>query len=493
MSTATPATGHSPGGRRLRRALRGSAAVLVSALALLTGATAPASAQFIEINNVVVEQRADPAVIKHSDGYYYMTASVPDYKRVELRRSTTLQGLGSAATVTAFTAPSSGALSGWIWAPDVRFYDGAWYLYFSASPSSSPYDQRMYYVKNTSANPMTGTWSAPQRMYTHVESFMLDPHSFELNGQRYFTWAQKDPNSSDNSHVFIAKMSSPTTITGPATVIAKPTYAWEREGYPVAEGPQVVVRNGKVFIAYSAAATDSRYKLGLLTASTSADLLNPASWTKSATPVFSTANGVYGPGHGSFTVAEDGKTDILVYHARDYADPYPDALTDPNRHTRMQQLFWTEHGRPFFGQPMPNGTTPLGIKGAHSGKCVDNYNFDKTYGAPVKLWDCNGSTAQQWEFNYLNNGHYDVRNRNTGTCLDNANGSTALNNDVILWGCNGGTPQQWGLRDRGNGWFQLVNRASGTCLDNYALDTSNGARISMYSCNDHAAQMWRRG
>ena len=36
------------------------------------------------------KQRADTAIYKHTDGYYYMTASVPDYKRVELRRATTL-------------------------------------------------------------------------------------------------------------------------------------------------------------------------------------------------------------------------------------------------------------------------------------------------------------------------------------------------------------------------------------------------------------------
>src|SRR5688572_28179391 len=82
-------------------------------LALLVVSAPPASAQFITVNNPVIRQRADTAIFKHTDGYYYMTASVPDYKRVELRRATTLQGLGSAATTNAFTAPSSGALSGW--------------------------------------------------------------------------------------------------------------------------------------------------------------------------------------------------------------------------------------------------------------------------------------------------------------------------------------------------------------------------------------------
>ena len=193
----------------------------------------------------------------------------------------------------------------------------------------------------------------------------------------------------------------------------------------VVEGPSPLVKNGKVFIAYSASATDSRYKLGLLSASDTADLLNTASWYKRANPVFQTANGVYGPGHGSFTVAEDNTTDMLVYHARDYANPTPDALTDPNRHTRMQQLYWRENGDPFFGQPIPSAVTAPGIRGRHSNRCVDNYNFDTTPGALVRLYDCSGNTAQEFEFNYRGASGYEIRNRNTGTCLDDLNGSTA--------------------------------------------------------------------
>ena len=45
--------------RRAGRRLRRCAVVLVSALALLAGTAAPASAQFVQINNPVVQQRAD--------------------------------------------------------------------------------------------------------------------------------------------------------------------------------------------------------------------------------------------------------------------------------------------------------------------------------------------------------------------------------------------------------------------------------------------------
>ncbi|HOV27423.1 MAG TPA: dockerin type I domain-containing protein [Pseudobacteroides sp.] len=58
------------------------------------------NAEAITVINPIVKQRADPWVYKHTDGYYYMTASVPEYDRIELRRATTIQGL-STATPTA--------------------------------------------------------------------------------------------------------------------------------------------------------------------------------------------------------------------------------------------------------------------------------------------------------------------------------------------------------------------------------------------------------
>ncbi|MFC7480470.1 family 43 glycosylhydrolase [Luedemannella flava] len=471
-----------------------AAAVLVAVIALWAVYVQPASAQFVTVANPVISQRADTAIYKHTDGYYYMTASVPDYKRVELRRATTLQGLRSAATINAFVAPSSGALSGWIWAPDIRYYDGAWYMYFSASPNTANFNQRLYWIRNTCANPMTCSWTAPARFNTGWDSFQLDPASFVNKGVRYFVWAQDSPNTNYNSHMYIARMNGATGITGSAVEIARPTAGWEMEGVAgVVEGPSPLVKNGRVYIAYSASATDSRYKLGLLSSWDTSDLLNPSSWYKHPNPVFQTANGVYGPGHGSFTIAEDNVTDMLVYHARDYANPTPDALTDPNRHTRMQQLYFRENGDPFFGQPIPSSVTAPGIRGKFSNRCVDNYNFNTTPGALVQLYDCNQNNAQQWEFNYKGVSWYEIKNRNTGTCLDDLNQNTASNADVGLYPCNGSTAQQWNIQDRGNGWFSLRNVAGNMCLDNYAWNSANGARISLYPCNGTDAQLWRRG
>ncbi len=91
-----------------------------------------------EMENVLtplIEQRADPHIYRHTDGYYYFTASVPQYDRIELRRATSIEGLAEAPAYVAWRKPDAGAWSELIWAPELHFNQGAWYVYFAAAPS----------------------------------------------------------------------------------------------------------------------------------------------------------------------------------------------------------------------------------------------------------------------------------------------------------------------------------------------------------------------
>ncbi|MEH7545792.1 MULTISPECIES: glycoside hydrolase family 43 protein [Bacillaceae] len=306
------------------------------------------------LNNPIVEQRADPWVYKHTDGYYYFTASVPEYDRIEVRRAATIQGLGEAAPVVAWRKHEEGPMSANIWAPEIHYIDGKWYIYYAAARVDEIFDHRMYVIETDTENPLEGTWVEKGQVKTDWGSFSLDATTFEHKGQRYYVWAQRDPEIVGNSNLYIAKMVNPWTIEGPQVMITKPEYDWETIGFLVNEGAAVLKRNGKIFISYSASATDYNYCMGLLSADEDSDLLNPASWKKTETPVFQTnvENSQYGPGHNSFTVSEDGNQDILIYHARNYRDIEGDPLWDPNRHTRAQVFTWNEDGTPNFGVPV---------------------------------------------------------------------------------------------------------------------------------------------
>ena len=307
-----------------------------------------------ELVKPIILQRADPWVYKHTDGYYYFSASVPEYDRIELRRSKSINGLAEAPAITIWRKHDEGMLSANIWAPEIHYIDGKWYIYFAAARTTETneglFDHRIFVLENENENPLEGKWIEKGQLKTNWESFALDATTFEHNGVRYLVWAQKDPNIYGNSNLYIAKMKNPWTIEGEQIMIAEPEYDWEKIGFLVNEGPAVLNRNGKIFISYSASATDYNYCMGVLIADENSDLLNKDSWYKSVTPVLKTneEEEIFGPGHSCFTVSEDGKTDMLVYHARNYKEIVGDPLYDPNRHTFVKELGYDEDGNIIF-------------------------------------------------------------------------------------------------------------------------------------------------
>jgi GH43 family beta-xylosidase len=329
-------------------------------LLLLMWASSAAFAADTSFDNPLLRQRADPHAFLHSDGQYYVSATVAEWDRIEIRRTRDLNALASAQAKVIWRKHASGPMSAHIWAPEIHFIDGKWYVYFTASRADAIWEVRPYVLMNESADPFTGEWREMGRIETGWDSFSLDGTTFVHRGRRYFVWTQRGRTPEETwkegrgTNIYIAEMASPTKLKERVALLTKPEFEWERRKYDVNEGPAVIIRNGRVFMTYSASAIDANYCLGLLTASANADLLDAKSWSKSREPVFqsSEANGLYGPGHNGFTTSLDGKTDIFLYHARDYRDILGSELADPNRHARAQVLRWNSDGTPDFGVPL---------------------------------------------------------------------------------------------------------------------------------------------
>jgi GH43 family beta-xylosidase len=315
-------------------------------------------------NNSLILQRADPHIVKHTDGWYYFTASVPDYDQVILRRAQTIQELEDAEEVVIYQQKESGTGAGFIWAPELHHIDGKWYVYVAVGDDDK-WRIRPLVLEGTGENPLEAEWVDKGLVETNWDTFSLDATTFTANGQRFMVWAQNDPDwGNTNTALLIAPMVNPWTLKLPAVAITYPDLPWERIGHNVNEGAYVIKRNGTIFLTYSASATDHNYCVGLLTASEEANLMDPASWAKSPEPVFfsnsETSN--WGPGHNSFTVSEDGLSDLFVYHGRSYRDIDGEPLYDPNRRTRVQKIYWRADGTPDFGIPVPDGMTPVRLR-----------------------------------------------------------------------------------------------------------------------------------
>jgi len=333
-----------------------------------------------QYTNPIIYHRADPFVYKHTDGSYYFVASHTDmehnlvgefqYRYIFLRKSATIEGLADGSGLyeekMVYTRnPITGNNSPHIWAPEFHFIDGKFYIYFTTViDEDNMWSIRPHVLECSGTDPMKDEWVNLGQIKTSTDDsiaftdFSLDHTVLQLNGEKYLFWAEKHPFDSD---IYAAKMINPWTIDSSRICkVVAPEYNWELHGFRVCEGPAFLHRNGKLFMTYSASGTDALYCLGMCTADDTADLLDPASWTKSIHPVFqsSQTNGQYGPGHNSFTYDEEGY-DVMVYHARQeekyLIDPEYQPLYDAGRNATLMRVYWNEDGTPNFSVPIKSG------------------------------------------------------------------------------------------------------------------------------------------
>lgn len=308
----------------------------------------------LKYNEPWILQRADPFVC-YKDGWYYFTGSVPAYDAIVLRRAKTLAELPEAEEVVIWKKHESGPMSEHIWAPEIHYLFGKWYVYFAGGEKEDVWKIRPYVLECQGDDPMTDEWKEMGKMQRakgdefSFEAFSLDATVFEVKGEWYYVWAEKVGVGKQISNLYIAKMENGYTLKTVQVLLTTPDYDWERIGFWVNEGPGVIRKNGKLYLTYSASETGAVYCVGMLSAEEDSDLLDPRSWRKERYPVLKTDEKleIYGPGHNSFVKDEEGN-DIMIYHARKESEIVGDPLYNPNRHAMLMKVKWDENDRPVF-------------------------------------------------------------------------------------------------------------------------------------------------
>ena len=302
--------------------------------------------------NPLLNNGPDPWVYQKDGNYYYMATTGGD---VTIRKTAKMSELGAAPSYRVWTPQANASNSRDVWAPELHFLDGKWYIYYTAGPGNCCGGQRSWVLENDNPDPTKGAWTEKGRLASPTEDYWaIDVTVFEQGGSRYALWSGQPGPNNDEQRLYISRMSNPWTLTGPRVQLSRPELSWELNGYPrVNEGPEVLQHNGKTFIIYSAShcSTDD-YALGMLTL-TGTDPINANSWTKAQSPVFvkNPANRAYGPGHNGFFKSKDGTQDWIIYHA----NSNPGQGCGDVRKPRMQQFTWNADGTPNFGTPIGIG------------------------------------------------------------------------------------------------------------------------------------------
>jgi xylan 1,4-beta-xylosidase len=287
----------------------------------------------------------DPSILRAGDDYYVVNSTFQYFPAILISHSRDLvhwETIGHAITESSSLDLSDLRDSHGIWAPDISFHNGMYYILATLRLNDPPEGKtapRRVQLMMKSETP-AGPYSTPVRL--DVDS--IDPSFFaDDDGNCYLVISPG---------VCVAKLDAENM-----KLLERPTQVWAGTGRKSPEGPHIFKRNGYYYSVLAEGGTEYGH---CVTAARSKNLRGPYEPCP-YNPVF-TQNDPHAKlqrcGHGDFVTTQDGSWWMVYLCGRPNGGNY----TTLGRETALDPVEWNEdgwftvnHGRgPSEGQAAPN-------------------------------------------------------------------------------------------------------------------------------------------
>lgn len=315
-----------------------------------------------------VGEGADPWVTRDPNSPRYLWCLSEGNRAIAVHTSDHLESMGQKHIV--WEAPATGPYSKEVWAPELHFLDGRWYIYFAASDGNNA--NHLSYVLESKTEDPLGPYSLHGPLATgegqdgkSPNLWAIDVTVLEHDSKQYAIWSGWDAAGTDQQYLYIAPMKSPTELAGARVrLCSNDDYPWEftkyttdsptnDQGRGLNEAPQIFQAQGRTFVTFSCGASWlPTYKLGILELMGD-DPLKPNAWKKRATPVFTGNDSTIGVGHSCFVNSLDNSERWHIYHAKRDRD------AGWRRTVFVQPMKTGKRGFPLLGQALTKGSVTL--------------------------------------------------------------------------------------------------------------------------------------
>lgn len=315
----------------------------------------------IHYTNPVYEQYfADPFVLK-VDGEYWAYGTAPADAAGRQFPILHSRDLAHWRYVRHALIPLTDPPAFTYWAPEVAQRDGRFYFYYSATTSQSDEHHR---IRLATADAPDGPFTDSGQVLLPEAGFTIDPHPFrDPQTNQWYMFLATDFTDDPPFGTGLAVVGLDDDMKTPLDPLAlrhgrrqratsvlpviRASAAWqvyERnrnykgrvwDAWHCIEGPFVMYDDGKYYCLYSAGAWyTENYGIGYAVADHPLGPYQDMCASTGPTVLRGKPDSVLGPGHNSVTIAPDGKTLVLAYHA-----------WDPGRTARrmcIDALLWTD-------------------------------------------------------------------------------------------------------------------------------------------------------
>lgn len=306
-------------------------AVVVMALMLVHPLqTMRVSAQTPFVNPVIGDPQrpersiADPHVLKWNGEYYLYCTGNP----ITAYHSTDLVNWEFIGPVLSASEKPEAWNQADVWAPEVFYRNGKFYMYYTASKQSDDWrvgemTRRIGVAVSDSprgpfvdsGQPVTPGWGIDATVFQ-------DPDTSE----EYLFYSYLYEPRLPGAGIVVDRLTAWNSVAGNPSHVTRGSEAWEdKDGDPANgslrytnEAPTIVKRHGRYYMMYSGGSWDlPTYALAYATADRVIEgKLDGPGWRKVVPPILRSTRFVEAPGHNSLVKAPNNLDDITLYHAR---------------------------------------------------------------------------------------------------------------------------------------------------------------------------------
>lgn len=180
--------------------------------------------EYIEIENPIYHTANDPWVVRQGNDFYYCWSE----DGIRVRRIDDLQDIKTTDGSLVWAPPKGTMYSEELWAPELHYIDGQWYIYVAASNGEN-HNHRMYVLRGTSQDP-TDPFEFVGKLADETDRWAIDGTVMQWGGELYFIWSGWVGYEDVGQQLYIAHMSDPTTIDSERVMISAPSHKWEKMG-----------------------------------------------------------------------------------------------------------------------------------------------------------------------------------------------------------------------------------------------------------------------
>ncbi|MFL6274381.1 MAG: family 43 glycosylhydrolase [Blastocatellia bacterium] len=320
--------------------------LLIAILATFCAATAMAQSRATYTNPVMAGDYPDPSIIRVGNDYWATATTsqwAPLFPILHSRDLVNWQMVGAAMPKRPDWSDGN------YWAPEISFYRGRYYIYYTGHKQGGS----LCVAVMTATNPR-GPYTDHGPLICQ-EAGSIDAMAItDENGARFLVWKEDGNSRNQPTPIWAQRLSGDgTRLVGERKELIRNTAAWESN---LVEGPFILRREGSFYLFYSGNACCGRgcnYALGV---ARSRRLLGP--WEKNpANPILQGNDHWKCPGHGSIVSDARGR-DFLMYHAY-----HPKDSVYAGRQALLDEVQWGSDGWPTINDgkgPSARAASPFG-------------------------------------------------------------------------------------------------------------------------------------